>query len=60
MTDADHRELAVLLRQAEGKVVVSGYPSHLYEELYGGWRRVERPALADGARRRVEVLWMNF
>src|ERR1039457_4384728 len=29
------------------------------QELYSGWRRVERQALADGARKRVEVLWIK-
>jgi DNA adenine methylase len=24
-----------------------------------GWTRIERAALADGARARVEVLWLN-
>ena len=60
MSDEDHRKLALLLREAQGKVIISGYPSDLYEEIYSGWRRVERASLADGARRRVEVLWMNF
>jgi DNA adenine methylase len=26
---------------------------------YPDWRRVERTALADGARKRTEVLWLN-
>jgi DNA adenine methylase len=60
MTDDDHRKLARVLHELSGMVVVSGYPSQLYEELYAGWRRVERQALADGARKRVAVLWMNF
>jgi len=59
MTDADHRALAVVLRELSGGVVLSGYPSALYEELYGTWHRVERKALADGARKRTEVLWIN-
>lgn len=25
-----------------------------------GWRRIERKALADGAKARTEVLWMNW
>lgn len=59
MTDVDHRALAALLNRVRGGVVLSGYPSPLYEELYAGWHRVERPSLADGARKRVEVLWIN-
>lgn len=55
-----HRELADALHQVKGSVILSGYPSPLYDELYAGWWREERQALADGARKRTEVLWMNY
>lgn len=61
MSDEQHRELADVLKSVKGKVVLSGYPCDLYDrELYPDWRRVERSHLADGARKRIEVLWMNF
>lgn len=59
MTDADHQALAVTLRELRGMVMLSGYPSPLYEELYGDWQRLECGALADGAKRRTECLWFN-
>lgn len=59
MTVEQHRKLAEVLHEVAGGVILSGYPSALYEELYGDWRRVERKALAEGARERVEVLWMR-
>lgn len=59
MTEQDHIDLAARLRRFQGTVIVSGYPSKLYEELYQGWHREEFAALADGARPRSEVLWMN-
>lgn len=60
MTDEDHRTLAAVLRRVGGMVVLSGYPCDLYDqELYPDWHRVERAAMADGARRRTEVLWLN-
>lgn len=59
LTDADHRTLAELLHGLSGMVVLSGYPSDLYADLYGQWVRVERAALADGARKRTECLWFN-
>lgn len=60
MDDADHRNLADFLHSLKGMVILSGYPCALYdEELFKNWHRVEREALADGARRRVEVLWIN-
>lgn len=59
MTADDHAELLEVLATLSGMVVLSGYPSDLYEERLGDWRRVEKTALADGARRRREVLWFN-
>lgn len=57
MTDDDHRELAELLKSVKGGVILSGYHSKLYNELYRGWMRYEKNAFADGALDRVEVLW---
>jgi DNA adenine methylase len=60
MTDDDHRRLSETLRAVAGMVVLSGYPCDLYDlELYPDWERHERKHLADGARRRVEVIWLN-
>lgn len=60
MTDDDHRALAAVLRRVRGKVVLSGYACALYDdELYPDWHRVARRAHADGARDRVEVLWIS-
>lgn len=59
MTDQDHRELAGVLHGVRGMVVLSGYPDALYDELYGDWNHVSRSALADGARKRTECLWVN-
>lgn len=60
MSDDDHRRLAGALRAGKGMVVVSGYACDLYDdELYADWERHERPHRADGARPRVEVLWIN-
>jgi DNA adenine methylase len=60
MTADDHRELAAVLRSVKGMVVLSSYPSKLYdEELYPDWQRFERAHLADGARKRTEVLYLS-
>lgn len=42
-----------------GMVLLSGYPSALYDRLFSSWVRVERQAFADGGRPRIEVLWLN-
>lgn len=59
LTDDDHRQLLSFLRGLKGKVVLSGYPHAIYDEALADWQRVERAALADGARARTEVLWKN-
>lgn len=52
--------MALQFRTAlEGAVVLSGYPGTLYDELYKDWRQVERNVMADGARKRREVLWIS-
>lgn len=59
LTDADHERLAETLHRLRGAVILSGYAGSLYERLFADWHRVERVALADGARERVEVLWLS-
>lgn len=59
MTDDQHRTFAAFVRELKGAVIVSGYGCTLYDELFPDWRRVEIPAHADGARDRIEVLWLN-
>ena len=59
MTVEDHIRLGEALRSLKGAVVVSGYPSALYNDIFRGWVRVERGAFADGAAQRTEVLWMK-
>jgi DNA adenine methylase len=57
MSEAEHVELASVLRDLAGAVMISGYDHELYRELYDGWERFERPARGDGGVPRLEVLW---
>jgi DNA adenine methylase len=59
MTEEDHIRLAEQLNQVKGAVLISGYHSDLYNELYKGWVRREKNTYADGAKPRTEVLWMK-
>ena len=59
MTEADHRELAAVLRSLQGAVVLSGYPSELYNELFPDWRRVEKEVRTSSREARIECLWLN-
>lgn len=59
-TDQDHRRLAEALHGVAGMVIVSGYPSALYDELYAGWRVVTRRESKDnGVRAATECLWLS-
>jgi DNA adenine methylase len=65
MGEPDHRELLAALRACKGKVMLSGYPSELYDRKLEGWTRhtFELPNNAAGGKvkgRETEVLWCNF
>lgn len=61
MSNEQHRKFLSAVVTLTGKVVISGYQHPLYDEFLPSpeWTRVERLTLADGARERTEVLWMN-
>ncbi|VVS95342.1 DNA adenine methylase [Desulfoluna spongiiphila] len=56
-----HIETAKLARKAKGMVIISGYQSDLYRELYEvhGWERVDKKAVAQRGAKRVESLWLS-
>lgn len=58
-TDQDHRRLITALRAAPAAVILSGYPSALYDQLLGDWRSVTFQAMTRGGPR-TEQLWFNF
>jgi DNA adenine methylase len=64
MTEKDHQELLDVLRQCKGKVVLSGYPSNLYDRALVHWNRhtFDLPNNAAAGKqkdRETEVLWCN-
>lgn len=59
-TMQDHVELLELLKSLPCRVILSGYPSPLYEDLLGGeWNRLELQAMSRGGPR-TEKLWYNY
>ena len=65
MTEKEHRELANVLFNCKGKVVLSGYPSPLYNELYGHWKSLEfdianHAAGGKSKARKQETIWINW
>lgn len=59
MSDAMHADLLAALGELRGAVVLSGYRCDLYDRALVGWTRVDRATHADGARDRVESLWLS-
>jgi DNA adenine methylase len=59
LTDEQHREMAAALHELKGMVIVSGYPSPLYDEIFEGWTCRVKRAFADGGAERVEALWLS-
>ncbi|ACL57609.1 DNA adenine methylase [Methylobacterium nodulans] len=59
LTEDAQAELLELLDERQGFVVLSGYPSELYDRRLAHWLRVEAASMADGALPRTEVLWIN-
>ena len=60
MTDADHRDLLDALKAHKGPVLLSGYESQLYNNALKSWYQDEAVAYTQTAKKRREILWMNF
>jgi DNA adenine methylase len=68
-TEEDHRDLARVLRSVEGMIVLSGFESALYDELYAGWHCVKKTVALSSSNNgrnskkrkplRVECLWIS-
>ncbi len=58
----DHEKMLALVRNLDGKVVISGYGSTLYDQCLSnaGWNKVRFSAMGDCAKKATEQLWMNF
>ena len=55
-----HREFANACSESKAAVVISGYSSALYDELFGGWHQMELTTLPTQSQdRKMEALWSN-
>ena len=62
MTEADHADLLASVQQLHGFVVVSGYPSEMYDDTLTGWERHTTKARISanrGTKSRTECVWLN-
>lgn len=65
MTDEQHMELLNACHDRQGRIMISGYPSPLYDNMLKGWTRhtFDLPNNAAGGPekdRKTEVLWCNW
>lgn len=59
MDDTDHQQLADVLHRVQGMVILSGYASSLYDELFQGWTRLDKTTTTNGNSEAVESLWLS-
>ena len=60
MNEQDHMELLAALSDHKGPVILSGYPSEMYDRELRGWRKITRKSYNQNSDPRTEVLWCNF
>lgn len=60
MNEQDHLDLLAALLQHKGSVILSGYPSEMYDRELKGWSRIARKSYNQNSDQRTEVLWCNF
>jgi DNA adenine methylase len=58
-SENDHKKLLGLLCELPAMVMISGYPSSLYDVRLRGWRTLAFQVMTHGGVR-TEKLWMNF
>ncbi len=58
-TDQDHVALLALIKTLPCNVILSGYPSSLYDELLNDWNIIELQAMTQGGPR-TEKIWYNY
>jgi site-specific DNA-adenine methylase len=57
--EPDHLDLLELLKKLPCRVILSGYPSALYDERLAGWQSLQLQVMNQGGVR-TEKVWFNF
>lgn len=60
MDDGEQRQLLDLITHSKAKVVLSGYPSDLYDQALQGWYKDTALSQTTSTKLVEEVLWQNF
>lgn len=59
MTEEDHERLLLILLQQPCFVMISGYPSSLYDDMLSNWRTTSFAGTSHVGRR-TELVWTNY
>lgn len=57
--DHDHAQLADAIHTLKGMVILSGYPSAMYDRFYGDWKTELRIGNAEAQKQKIECLWIS-
>jgi DNA adenine methylase len=60
MNEQDHLDLLAALRDHRGMVILSGYPSEMYDRELRGWNKIVKKSYNRNSDPRTEILWCNF
>lgn len=65
MSNQDHIDLFNVVDKSKGKVLISGYKSSLYDDMYKHWNKVEKNIVNHSSQSKVkktktEILYKNF
>ena len=60
MDEQEHIELLAALKAHRGPVIISGYPSDMYDRELRGWSTVHKRSYNQNSDARTEVLWFNY
>ena len=58
-SEEDHQKLLAVLKDVPASVIVSGYPSELYDNQLRGWNTYQFQVMTRGGVR-TEQIWFNF
>lgn len=60
MDDAEQIEMLQLILKSRAKIILSGYPSQLYDDYLKGWNTDETKTNTTSAEIVTEKIWMNY
>jgi len=58
-SEENHKELASVLNNVKGSVIISGYNSKLYKKLYQKWETKSIETYTAGNTKRTELIWIK-